>query len=46
MEKKAGRLTIITVVIMGKREVPRGTLRGILRLAELTNTEFIELLRR
>lgn len=46
MEKKIARRTVVTVVVMGKREVPRGTLRGILRLAELTNREFIELLKR
>lgn len=45
MERRTRQRTIITVVIMGKREVPRGTLSRILRLAEMTNQRFIELLR-
>lgn len=44
MQRQTARRTITTVVIMGKKEVPRGTLRGILRLAEMSNREFIELL--
>ena len=35
----------ITVVPLGKREIPRGTLQNILRLAGLTADEFRQLLR-
>ena len=34
----------ITVVVLGKREVPRGTLKEILRLGRVSNAEFIEAL--
>jgi len=44
MWKQIGGRTITTVVILGKREVPRGTLRGILRLAEISPAEFTALL--
>ena len=44
MERPTGRRTIITVVVMGKKEVPRSTLRAWLRLAEMTNQAFIDLL--
>ena len=40
MEKRLGSKTITTVVPLGKREVPRGTLHGILRLAEMSQAEF------
>jgi predicted RNA binding protein YcfA (HicA-like mRNA interferase family) len=46
MERKTGRRTIVTVVVMGKKEVPRPTLRNILRLAEITQTDFLRYLRR
>ncbi|TET95283.1 MAG: type II toxin-antitoxin system HicA family toxin [Dehalococcoidia bacterium] len=45
MEKQIGGRTITTVVPLGKREVPRGTLRGILRLAEMSQVEFRKHLR-
>ncbi len=44
MERWTGRRTIVTVVILGKKEVPRGTLRKILRLAQMSNQEFIDLM--
>ena len=44
MERSTGRRTIITVVVLGKREVPRGTLRYIIRLAEMTIQQFNDLL--
>jgi len=37
--------TITTVVILGKREVPRGTLQHILTLAGMPRERFLELLR-
>jgi predicted RNA binding protein YcfA (HicA-like mRNA interferase family) len=45
MEKQLAAKTITTVVPLGKREVPRGTLRGILRLAEMSQVEFRKHLR-
>lgn len=45
MSKQIGGRTITTVVILGKREVPRGTLEGILRLAEISPAEFTALLK-
>jgi len=36
------RLT--TVALIGQREVPRGTLRNILRQAEMTTDQFVALL--
>ena len=44
MKKRIGRRTVNTVVVLGKQQVPKGTLRKILRLAQLTNEEFISLL--
>jgi predicted RNA binding protein YcfA (HicA-like mRNA interferase family) len=35
---------ITTIVLIGEREVPRGTLRKILRLAEMTVDEFVAVL--
>jgi len=35
----------ITVVPLGKKEIPRGTLDDILKLAGLTVEEFLQLLR-
>ncbi|MGQ9572274.1 MAG: type II toxin-antitoxin system HicA family toxin [Dehalococcoidia bacterium] len=46
MSKVVGSKTITTVVILDKREVPRGTLRGILQQARLTRAEFLSLLGR
>ena len=46
MSKEIGGRTVTTVVILGKREVPRGTLQGILRLAEISPGEFTTLLRK
>ena len=37
MSKEIGGRTVTTVVILGKREVPRGTLHGIIRLAEISS---------
>lgn len=45
MSKRVGDRVVTTVVVLGKREVPRGTLRNILRLAELSNEQFVALLR-
>jgi predicted RNA binding protein YcfA (HicA-like mRNA interferase family) len=46
MSRDIGGRTVTTVVILGKREVPRGTLHGIIRLAEISPEEFTTLLRR
>jgi predicted RNA binding protein YcfA (HicA-like mRNA interferase family) len=46
MSKEVGGRTVTTIVIVGKREVPRGTLRGILRLAEISPAEFTALLKK
>jgi predicted RNA binding protein YcfA (HicA-like mRNA interferase family) len=35
-----GEITRTTVVVLGKAEVPRGTLRSIIKLAGLTFEEF------
>jgi predicted RNA binding protein YcfA (HicA-like mRNA interferase family) len=40
MEKQLGGKTITTVVPLAKHEVARGTLRGILRLAAMSQAEF------
>ena len=45
MERRTGRRTITTVVVMGKKEIPRSTLKSILRLAELSQSEFLKHLR-
>ena len=45
LSKRVGKRTITTVVVLGKREVPRPTLRKILRLAQLTDEEFLTYLR-
>ena len=37
--------TWVTVVVLGKREIPRGTLRSIIEKAGLTEDEFRNLLR-
>ena len=36
----------VTVVILGRKEVPRGTLRDILRLANVSDDEFLRALRK
>jgi predicted RNA binding protein YcfA (HicA-like mRNA interferase family) len=46
MSKSVGRRRITTVVILDKREVPLGTLRGILKLARMTQAEFLSCLGR
>lgn len=46
MERKTGRRTITTVVVMGKKEVPRYTLKMVLKLAEISQSEFLKCLRR
>lgn len=38
---RAGGGKDVTAVVMGKKEVPRGTLKGILDLARVTQGEFI-----
>lgn len=37
--------TYVTVVVLGKREVPRGTLKDIIEKAGLTVEEFVSYLR-
>lgn len=37
--------TITTVVVLGKKEIPRGTLKDILTRARLSGDEFLRLLR-
>ena len=37
--------TLITVVVLGKKEIPRGTLKSILERAGLSDDEFLRLLR-
>ncbi len=41
----SGRV-IITVIPLGKKEIPRGTLASVLRQAEIAPDKFQELLRR
>ena len=36
----------VTVVVLGKREIPRGTLRDILRLGNISDAEFLAVLRK
>ena len=36
----------VTVLILGKREIPRGTLREILRLGNISESEFVNALRK
>jgi len=45
LERRVGRRTITTVVVMGKREVLRPTPKNILKLAEMTQREFLQHLR-
>lgn len=45
MEKRTARRVIITVVVMGKKEVPRSTLKAILKQAELSQKDFLKHLR-
>jgi predicted RNA binding protein YcfA (HicA-like mRNA interferase family) len=45
MERYTGRRTITCVVVMGKKEIPRSTLKAILRQAEMSQTEFLRHLR-
>jgi len=45
MQRSTGRRVLTTVVVMGKKEVPRTTLKRILKLAELTQKEFLSHLR-
>ncbi len=40
--KQKGKGSDVTVVPMGKREIPRGTFRSILRLANVEVDEFLE----
>lgn len=41
MERRTSRRVITTIVVMGKKEVPRMTLKSILRLAEMSQAEFL-----
>jgi predicted RNA binding protein YcfA (HicA-like mRNA interferase family) len=45
MEKRTARRVIITIVVMGKREIPRSTLKAILKQAELPQKDFLKHLR-
>jgi len=45
MEKHTPRRVITTIVVMGKTEVPRSTLKAILKLAELSQKDFLKHLR-
>lgn len=36
----------VTTVVLGKKEIPRGTLKGILELARVTQSEFLAALRK
>lgn len=36
----------VTPVVLGKKEIPRGTLKGILELARVTQAEFVAALRK
>lgn len=36
----------VTVVVLGKMEIPRGTLRDILRLGNISDAEFLDALRK
>ncbi len=36
----------VTSVVLGKKEIPRGTLKGILELARVTHAEFTAALRK
>ncbi|MCW5593694.1 MAG: type II toxin-antitoxin system HicA family toxin [Burkholderiales bacterium] len=42
LRKKIGNRTVVTVVPMGKKEIPRGTFANILKLAEVSLEEFQE----
>ena len=41
--RKFGEPTLTVIVPADRKEIPRGTLRSILRQAHLTETEFIDL---
>jgi len=47
-ERTAGgrRIKDVTVVVLGRKEIPRGTLRSILTLANVTEAQFIGALRK
>jgi predicted RNA binding protein YcfA (HicA-like mRNA interferase family) len=36
----------VTVVVLGKREIPRGTLRAILKLGKVSESDFLDALRK
>lgn len=42
--RREGDRTIVAIVVLGKSQIPRGTLRNILRQARLTDEEFLALL--
>lgn len=44
-ERPDGRRDV-TVVVLGKKEIPRGTLRDILRLGNVSDAEFLRVLGR
>lgn len=39
------RLGFIDGLVLGKKEIPRGTLEGVLKLANVTRDEFVKALR-
>jgi predicted RNA binding protein YcfA (HicA-like mRNA interferase family) len=41
LEKAVGSHTVVTVVVMGKKEIPRGTLASAIKLAGMTVEEFV-----
>lgn len=43
--KETKERKIITVVVLGEKEVPRGTLKKILKLAKLSKEEFLSYLK-
>ena len=43
---RAGGGKDVTSVVIGKKEVSRGTLKGILELGHVTQTEFVDALRK
>jgi predicted RNA binding protein YcfA (HicA-like mRNA interferase family) len=45
MQRWTGKRTITTIVVLGKKEVPRYTLKNILKQAELSGPAFLKHLR-
>ncbi len=44
--ERPGGAKDVTVVVLGKKEIPRGTLRDILRLGNVSDVEFLRALRK